>query len=72
MVPRYARPAMVAIWAIFALMLFVLEPLIIHRRMQNSTNPAGDFARMERMHRVLLAASLVTFGGAVGGSHGLW
>ena len=53
-------------------MLFVLEPLVIHRRMQNSADPAADFARMERMHRILLAASLVTFGGAVGGSHGLW
>lgn len=64
--------AMVAIWSVFALMLFVLEPLIIHRRMRDSTDPAADFARMERMHRVLLAASLVTFVGAVGGSHGLW
>ena len=64
--------AMIAIWAIFSLMLFVLEPLVIHRRMQNSADPAADFARMERMHRILLAASLVTFGGAVGGSHGLW
>ncbi len=64
--------AMVAVWSVFALMLFVLEPLIIRRRMRDSTNPAADFARMERMHRVLLAASLVTFVGAVGGSHGLW
>ncbi len=64
--------AMVAIWTVFAVMLFVLEPLIIHRRMRDSIDPAGDFARMERMHRILLAASLVTFVGAVGGSHGLW
>lgn len=75
---RFSEPtywwmaAMIAIWAIFSLMLFVLEPLVIHRRMQNSADPAADFARMERMHRILLAASLVTFGGAVGGSHGLW
>jgi uncharacterized membrane protein len=75
---RFVEPAhwwmaaMVAIWAIFALMLFVLEPLIVHRRMQASTDPARDFVRMERMHRVLLAASLVTLAGAVGGSHGLW
>ena len=64
--------AMVAIWTVFAVMLFVLEPLIIHRRMRDSIDPAGDLARMERMHRILLAASLVTFVGAVGGSHGLW
>jgi len=74
---RFADPsywwmtAMVVIWALFTLMLFVLEPLVIHRRMRESTDPARDFARMETMHRILLAASLVTFGGAVGGSHGL-
>jgi len=64
--------AMVAVWAVFALMLFVLEPLVIHRRMRISADPAADFARMVRMHRILLAASLITFAGAVGGSHGLW
>ena len=63
---------MVAVWAVFALMLFVLEPLVIHRRMRISADPAADFARMVRMHRILLAASLITFAGAVGGSHGLW
>lgn len=64
--------AMVAIWTIFALMLFVLKLLVIDCRMRNSADPGRDFARMERMHRLLLAASLVTVGGAVGGSHGLW
>lgn len=64
--------AMVIVWAIFAIMLFVLEPLVIHRRMRNSSAPADDFRRMERMHRVLLVASLITLVGAVGGSHGLW
>lgn len=75
---RFADPqywwmiAMLAVWAIFALMLFVLEPLVLHRRMMNSRNPAADFARMETMHRVLLIASLIATGGAVGGAHGLW
>ena len=64
--------AMVAVWTIFAVMLFILEPLFVHRRMHESATPAQDFQRMEWMHRVLLAASLVTTGGAVGGSHGLW
>lgn len=64
--------AMVVVWAIFMIMLFVLEPLVIHRRMSNSPDPAGDFRRMERMHRVLLVASLIALAGAVGGSHGLW
>lgn len=63
--------AMVLVWAIFTLMLFVLEPLIVHRRMRESTKPEADFARMENMHRILLALSLITLAGAVGGSHGL-
>lgn len=75
---RFADPAswwmiaMLAVWTVFAVMLFILEPLVIHRRMDESTNPAKDFQRVETMHRVLLAASLITVGGAVGGSHGLW
>lgn len=64
--------AMLAVWSIFAVMLFILEPLVLHRRMEHSVDPATDFRRMERMHRILLAASLVTFAGALGGSHGLW
>jgi uncharacterized membrane protein len=64
--------AMVAIWMFFAVMLFVLEPLVLHRRMANSPNPAADFQRMERLHRILLLLSLLTVGAAVGGSHGLF
>lgn len=64
--------AMVALWLVFAAMLFVVEPLFLHRRMLESLDPAQDFARMERMHRVLLVASLVALIGAVGGSHGLF
>lgn len=73
---RFADPqywwmhAMVAIWLVFATMLFVIEPLFLHRRMEASPDPARDFARMERMHRVLLALSLITVLGAVAGSHG--
>ncbi len=64
--------AMVALWLVFAAMLFVIEPLFLHRRMASSSDPARDFARMDRMHRVLLTASIVTVIGAVGGSHGLF
>ncbi len=64
--------AMVALWLGFALMLFVVEPLFLHRRMARSADPARDLARMERLHRLLLAASLLTVAGAVGGSHGLF
>lgn len=74
---RFADPrfwwmhAMLGVWAAFALMLFVLEPLFLHRRMAESPCPARDFARMERMHRLLFAAALIATAGAVAGSHGL-
>jgi len=64
--------AMVALWLVFAAMLFVIEPLFLHRRMASSSDPARAFARMDRMHRVLLTASVITVIGAVGGSHGLF
>jgi len=64
--------AMVLVWTLFAAMIFVLEPLALHRRMAASPDPARDYARVERLHRVLLAASLVTVAGAVGGAHGLF
>ena len=63
--------AMVALWAFFMIMLFLAEPLLIHRRMSASDNPA-DFAPMEVMHRVLLTLACVTIVGAVAGSHGLY
>jgi uncharacterized membrane protein len=73
---RFADPqywwmhAMVAVWLIFALMLFVIEPLFLHRRMTISPDPARDFARLERMHWIALLLSLVTTLGSVAGSHG--
>ncbi len=63
--------AMVIIWVFFMIMLFVLEPLFLHRRMAESSDPGSDFARMERVHRILNILALVTVMGAVAGSHGL-
>lgn len=77
--PRFAMPrfwwmhAMVGLWAVFALMLFVLEPLVLHRRMDAAIGaPEGErlFDRMERLHRLLWFFALVTVAGAVAGSHG--
>ena len=64
--------AMVAVWALFSVMLFVAEPLFLHRwfRAQAMARPEATFALAERLHRILLAASLVTIAGAVLGSHG--
>lgn len=63
--------AMVAVWVIFATMLFVIEPLHLHRHLAQSTTPDRDFAKMVAMHKILLTISLVAIFGAVGGSHGL-
>lgn len=62
--------AMVGVWLVFALMLFVAEPVYLHRKMRTATDPARNFARMERMHHAALAVSLITALGAVLGSHG--
>jgi uncharacterized membrane protein len=76
--PRFADPAfwwmhaMVLVWAIFTLMLFVLEPLVLHRWLQarHERDPEGSFILVQRLHWALLALSLITVLGAVAGSHG--
>jgi len=64
--------AMVALWAVFTLMLFVVEPLFLHRRLATSQTPQADFQRMERVHHILIVLALITLAGAIGGSHGLF
>ena len=63
--------AMVAVWLVFFAMLFVIEPLVLQRRMTASSQPEQDFDRMERMHRVVLALALTAVIGAAAGSRGL-
>ena len=63
--------AMVGLWALFMVMLFIAEPLVIHRRMRVPSDPAADFRRMERMHWILLLLAALTVLGSVAGSHGL-
>jgi uncharacterized membrane protein len=64
--------AMVAIWAVFTLALFVLEPLFLHRwfAQRARRDPTATLALVRRIHWVLLIASLITVAGAVAGSHG--
>jgi len=64
--------AMVAVWAVFTAMLFVAEPLFLHRWFleRAKRNPEATFRLIERMHWVLLTVSLVTVLGAAIGSHG--
>jgi uncharacterized membrane protein len=64
--------AMVALWAIFTLVLFVLEPLVLHRwfATRAARDPEGTMAIVLRLHRVLSTAAVVTVIGAVLGAHG--
>jgi uncharacterized membrane protein len=63
---------MVAVWALFTLVLFVLEPLVLHRwfHARATRDPEGTFALVLRLHRVLLALSALAVAGAVQGAHG--
>ena len=64
--------AMLAIWLIFTMMLFVLEPLVLHKLLERRAraNPEGTLAMIQRLHWVLLSTSLITVAGAVAGVHG--
>jgi uncharacterized membrane protein len=63
---------MVAVWAVFTLVLFVAEPLWLHRwfHIRAGRDPVGTFALVQRLHRVLLAVSTLAVAGAVLGAHG--
>ena len=69
---RWWLHLMVAVWAIFTLVLFVLEPLFLHRwfHARAVRDPEGTFALVLRLHRVLLALSALAVAGAVQGAHG--
>jgi uncharacterized membrane protein len=75
---RFTQPAywwmhaMVFVWAVFTVMLFVAEPLFLHRwfLVRAARKPAETFRLIQVMHWILLAISLVTVLGATMGSHG--
>ncbi len=64
--------AMLAIWLVFSLILFVFEPLFLHRwfaeRAQHE--PEAAMALVRRGHLVLLVLSLATVLSSVLGAHG--
>ena len=64
--------AMVGVWLLFALLLFVVEPLFLHRLFHHWAvrRPEAAFAGLRRLHWLLLLLGLVTIGGAVMGSWG--
>ena len=65
--------AMVCVWSIFFVVLFIGEPLILHRRFDEWAvrSPDRAFRQLQRLHIVLLVVSLITVVGAVAGSRGL-
>ena len=63
--------AMVCLWALFALMLFVIEPLFHGKFAKRARQDAGAvFRRVSRLHEFLLLLAAITAFGAVAGSHG--
>jgi len=66
--------AMIALWALFKVMLYIAEPLFLHALFDSYArrNPDRAFRVALAMHRVLSFAALATIVGAVGGAHGLF
>jgi len=65
--------AMVLVWLLFTVILFIAEPLFLHRWFLTKAQqePEGTFRLIERLHWFLLAISTLTILGAVAGSHGI-
>jgi uncharacterized membrane protein len=64
--------AMALLWLLFMTILFVIEPLLLHSRFRerSAANPAGTFPLLQRVHWLLLAASVVVVAAGVLGAHG--
>jgi hypothetical protein len=63
--------AMILYWLLFALLLFVLEPIgVLKRAMRGAGDEAGVWRRMQRFHALMLVIALLIIAGAVAGSHG--
>jgi len=63
---------MVAVWILFAFMIYVLEPLAIHRVFHEYALRQKDraFALATRLHAVALLISVVAIAAGVLGAHG--
>lgn len=64
--------AMTFVWFLFTMVLFVLEPFILHKLFEkySISHPQKTFVILQQFHWVLLTLSLITIAGAVAGSHG--
>jgi uncharacterized membrane protein len=63
---------MTIVWLVFTVVLFILEPLVLHRWFHKNAEINSDrtFAILHNFHKVILTLSLVAVFGAVAGSHG--
>ena len=63
---------MVAVWCVFALMVYVIEPLFAHRRFRElaSRDAGSAFALAARLHLVALTLSAIAIAAGVLGAHG--
>ena len=63
--------AMVLVWTVFMIAVFVIEPMGYRRiAAEAARDPDALLVRLSRAHRVLLIAAAVTIAGAVAGTHG--
>lgn len=64
---------MTLVWLIFTVILFVLEPLVLHHRFRLLAVENSDkaFALLHNMHKIILGLSLITIFVSVGSVHGL-
>lgn len=64
--------AMVLVWLLFSMVLFIFEPLFLHAwfKRQALLNAEATFKKLHTMHVILLTISLITIVGAILGSHG--
>lgn len=64
--------AMIGVWTLFFLVLFIGEPLVLHRIFPPwaRRDPEAAFAALHGVHKLLLVLAIVAIIGAVAGSHG--
>lgn len=60
---------MVALWAVFGLILFVMEPLVVGPRVRARLTQE-TLTRFQALHWILLIASLLVIGAVVAGIYG--
>ena len=63
---------MVVVWLLFAFMIYVIEPFVVHRKFHELAlrQPHCAFAMALRLHMVALTISVIAIGAAVLGAHG--